>query len=48
LIPHFYCLVMGFKTDEVVMNCVEKLREHEVYYSELSILEALWRITKNT
>jgi len=37
---------MGFKSDEVVMNCVEKLREHEVYYSEISILEALWRITK--
>ena len=37
---------IGFKTDEVVMNCIEKLKEHEVYYSELSILEALWKITK--
>jgi PIN domain nuclease of toxin-antitoxin system len=37
---------MGFKTDEVVMNCIEKLRDYEVYYSELSILEALWKITK--
>jgi hypothetical protein len=37
---------IGFKTDEVVMNCIEKLKEYEVYYSELSILEALWKITK--
>ena len=37
---------MGFKTDEVVMNCIERLRDYEVYYSELSILEALWKITK--
>jgi hypothetical protein len=37
---------MGFKTDEVVMNCIEKLRDYEVYYSELSILEALWKVTK--
>jgi predicted nucleic acid-binding protein len=37
---------MGFKTDEVVMNCIEKLRGYEVYYSELSILEALWKVTK--
>ena len=37
---------VGFKTDEVVMNCIEKLRDYEVYYSELSILEALWKVTK--
>jgi hypothetical protein len=28
------------------MNCIEKLKEYEVHYSELSILEALWKITK--
>jgi predicted nucleic acid-binding protein len=37
---------IGFKTDEVVMNSIEKLRDYEVYYSELSILEALWKVTK--
>jgi predicted nucleic acid-binding protein len=37
---------IGFRTDEAVMNSIEKLRGYRVYFSEISILEALWKIVK--
>jgi predicted nucleic acid-binding protein len=37
---------LGFKTSEVVMKALPRLRGHELYYSDLSILEALWKIVK--
>jgi predicted nucleic acid-binding protein len=37
---------IGFRTDEAVMNSIEKLRGYRVYFSEISILEVLWKIVK--
>jgi len=37
---------LGFKTDEVVMKTLPKLRNYDLYYSDLSLLEALWKIVK--
>ncbi len=37
---------LGFRTNREVMEAIPLLRECEVYYSELSILEALWKIVK--
>jgi len=37
---------LGIRTDEPVMEALPRLRGHELYYSELSVLEALWKIVK--
>jgi PIN domain. len=37
---------LGIRTDEPVMKALPRLRGHELYYSELSVLEALWKIVK--
>ncbi|MDM7275359.1 MAG: PIN domain nuclease [Thermoprotei archaeon] len=37
---------LGFKTDDIVMNTLPILREYEIYYNDISILEALWKIAK--
>ena len=37
---------IGFRTDEAVMNSIEKLRGYRVYFSEISILEVIWKIVK--
>ena len=37
---------LGFKTSEAVMKALPRLRGHELYYSDLSILEALWKVVK--
>jgi predicted nucleic acid-binding protein len=37
---------LGIATDEVVMYSLPKLRGAELFYSELSILEAMWKAVK--
>jgi predicted nucleic acid-binding protein len=37
---------LGLATDEVVMYSLPKLRGAELFYSELSILEAMWKAVK--
>jgi predicted nucleic acid-binding protein len=37
---------LGFKTNEAVMRALPRLRGYELYYSDVSILEALWKIIK--
>jgi len=37
---------LGLVTDEVVMYSLLKLRGAELFYSELSILEAMWKAVK--
>jgi hypothetical protein len=32
---------LGFKTSEAVMKALPRLREHELYYSDLSATEVL-------
>lgn len=42
----FLLPVLGFETSKRVMRVLPQLAGHELYYSELSILEALWKIVK--
>ena len=42
----FLLPVLGFETSKVVMDSLPKLRNYTLYYSDLSILEALWKIIK--
>jgi hypothetical protein len=37
---------LGFKTDDIIINTLPKLRRHYLYYSDSSLLEALWKISK--
>jgi predicted nucleic acid-binding protein len=37
---------LGFKTSEAVMKALPRLRGHELYYSDLSAPEALWKAMK--
>jgi hypothetical protein len=37
---------LGLATDEVIMDALPKLKGAELFYSELSILEAMWRAVK--
>ncbi|MCC6030926.1 MAG: PIN domain nuclease [Desulfurococcales archaeon] len=37
---------LGFKTDDIIINTLPKLRRYYLYYSDLSLLEALWKISK--
>ncbi len=38
--------MLGFETSERVMRSLPRLARYRLYYSELSILEALWKISK--
>ena len=42
----FLLPVLGFETSERVMKAFQKLGSHELYYNDISILEALWKIVK--
>ncbi len=42
----FLLPVLGFETSQRVMKALPKLAGHELYYSEISLLEALWKIVK--
>ncbi|MEM0439643.1 MAG: PIN domain-containing protein, partial [Sulfolobales archaeon] len=47
LVDTFFILpVLGFKTDNAVLESLPLLRLCDVYYSDVSILEALWKIAK--
>ncbi len=37
---------LGFKTEDIIMNSIPLLKGFDVYYSDVSILEALWKIAK--
>lgn len=37
---------LGFETDKEIVEVLPCLLNHEVYYSDLSFLEALWKIVK--
>lgn len=37
---------LGIDVGEVIAGALHKLRDYELYYSELSLLEALWKIVK--
>jgi hypothetical protein len=37
---------LGLATDEAIMESLPRLRGMELFYSELSILEAMWKIAK--
>ena len=42
----FLLPILGFDTSKRVIEAFPKLRGYELYYSDLSILEALWKIVK--
>ena len=42
----FLLPTLGFETSKRIINALPKLRKYELYYSDLSILEALWKIIK--
>ena len=42
----FLLPTLGFETSDRIMKAIPKLVNYELYYSGLSILEALWKITK--
>lgn len=42
----FLLPIIGFETSDRVMRAFQKLGFYELYYSEISILEALWKIVK--
>lgn len=42
----FLLPTLGFETSKRIIDVLPKLRRHELYYSDLSILEALWKIIK--
>ncbi len=42
----FLLPILGFKTSEKIMKVFPRLDKYELYYNDLSILEALWKIVK--
>jgi len=42
----FLLPILGFETSTEIMKVFKKLGEYELYYNDLSILEALWKIVK--
>ena len=42
----FLLPVLGFETSHEVMNAFQRLYAHTLYYNDISILEALWKIVK--
>ncbi|MCD6509714.1 MAG: PIN domain-containing protein [Thermoprotei archaeon] len=42
----FLLPILGFETSHEVMSAFQKLYAHTLYYNDISILEALWKIVK--
>ncbi|RLF17286.1 MAG: PIN domain nuclease [Thermoprotei archaeon] len=42
----FLLPILGFETSHEVMDAFKKLYAHTLYYNDISILEALWKIVK--
>jgi len=42
----FLLPILGFDTSDRVMRVFHKLASYELYYNDVSILEALWKIVK--
>ena len=42
----FLLPILGFETSKTIMDVFQKLDRYVLYYSDISILEALWRIVK--
>ena len=42
----FLLPIMGFETSNAVMRAFEKLSLYTLYYSDLSLLEASWKVVK--
>ena len=42
----FLLPILGFETSRRVMRALPRLADHKLYYSEVSLLEALWKIVK--
>lgn len=42
----FLLPIMGFEASERVMSAFRRLRDYELYYNDISVLEALWKIVK--
>ncbi len=42
----FLLPIMGFETSKDVMDSFKKLGRYSLYYNDISILEALWKIVK--
>ncbi|ADI31609.1 PIN domain-containing protein [Staphylothermus hellenicus] len=42
----FLLPILGFETSERIMKAFYKLGSYQLYYNEISILEALWKIVK--
>ena len=42
----FLLPILGFETSQRVMRALPRLAGHRLYYSEVSLLEALWKIVK--
>lgn len=42
----FLLPILGFETSNRVMKAFQKLDSYELYYNDVSILEALWKIIK--
>ncbi len=42
----FLLPILGFQTSDKVMKAFEKLGSYELYYNDISLLEALWKIVK--
>lgn len=42
----FLLPILGFETSRRVMNAFHRLGSYELYYNDISILEALWKIVK--
>jgi len=42
----FLLPILGFDTSDRVMRAFHKLSSYELYYNDVSILEALWKIVK--
>jgi hypothetical protein len=43
----FLTLFLGLATDEAMIEFLPRLKEMKLFYSELSILEAIWKIAKS-
>jgi len=42
----FLLPILGFETSNEIMKAFHKLSLYELYYSDISLLEALWKIAK--
>ena len=42
----FLLPILGFETSSKIMKAFQKLKSCELYYSDISVLEALWKIVK--